>query len=99
MPARANGGSHSGNCKVKEREGGQRFAFSAVITESGAVVVRVLADTSVFRPQQEYGCFETWTQAQDFASVLNQTYGIDPIEAQQIIVSASLALRSSKQTC
>jgi hypothetical protein len=46
-------------------------------------------------PQQGYGCFETWTQAQSFASMLNQKYGIDPVEARHIVVSASLAAASS----
>jgi hypothetical protein len=80
-------------------EARKRFAFTAVIGETGAVIVRVLADTLAFCPQEEYGCFETWTEAQDFATVLNQTHGIDAMEAQYIVVSASLALQSSKQAC
>jgi hypothetical protein len=100
MPAAAVAGNHAANdCQGKEREARARFAFTAVVTETGAVVVRVLADTSAVWPQREYGCFETWTQAQDFATVLNQTYGIEPMEAQHIVVSASLASRSSKQAC
>jgi len=75
----------------------QRFAFIAVMTEHGAVVARVLEQTPGIWPQQEYGCFETWTQAQEFATVLNQSYGIDPIEARHIVIGASLATRSSKQ--
>jgi len=75
----------------------QRSAFAAVATEDGAVVVRVLQDTSGVWPQKEYGRFETWTQAQGFASVLNQRYGIDPIEAQHIVVSATLAAATRKQ--
>ena len=74
----------------------QRSAFAAVITESGAVVVRVVKNVSGMWPQREYGRFETWTQAQGFASMLNQSYGIDPVEAQHIVVSASLA-GSTKQ--
>jgi hypothetical protein len=84
---------------VSVTEAGKRFAFEAVITEAGAAVVPVFADTSALWPQEEYGYFETWTEAQDFATVLNQTYGIEPKEAQHIIVSANLALRLSKQTC
>jgi hypothetical protein len=91
---------HAGNGrKVSETDASQRFAFAAVITESGAMIVRVLADTSALCFQQEYGCFETWTQAQDFATVLNQTHGIGPREAQHIVISASLAVKCSKQTC
>jgi hypothetical protein len=74
----------------------QRSAFAAVITENGALVVRVVKNESGMWPQREYGRFETWTQAQGFATMLNQRYGIDPVEAQHIVVSASLA-RSSKQ--
>jgi hypothetical protein len=74
----------------------QRSAFAAVVTENGAVVVRVVKNVSVMWPQREYGRFETWTQAQGFATMLNQRYGIDPIEAQHIVVSASLA-GSSRQ--
>jgi hypothetical protein len=98
MPAPADAGNQVGrDFKVKGQEACERFAFTAAITESGAEVVRVVADTSALWPQQEYGCFETWTEAQDFATVLNQTYGIDPIEAQHIVVSANLALRSSNE--
>jgi hypothetical protein len=61
------------------------------------MVVRVLADTSHVWPQQEYGCFETWTQAQVFASMLNEKYSVDPVEARHIVVSASLAAESSRQ--
>jgi hypothetical protein len=74
----------------------QCSAFAAVIMENGAVVVRVVKNVSGMWPQREYGRFETWTQAQGFATMLNQRYGIDPVEAQHIVVSASLA-RSSKQ--
>ena len=87
------------NSKASATEARERFAFTAVITGTGAMVVRVVADTAGFCPQKEYGSFETWTEAQDFAAVLNQTHGIDPMETQYIVVSASLALRSSKQAC
>ncbi|MCU1243253.1 MAG: hypothetical protein JWO71_3979 [Candidatus Acidoferrum typicum] len=98
MPAPADAGNQVGSDSTGQ-EACERFAFTAVITGTGAEVVRVLADTSAVWPQQEYGCFETWTQAQDFATVLNQTHGIDPIEAQHIVVSANLALRSSREAC
>jgi len=75
----------------------RRSAFNAITTQEGAIVVRVLADTSDVWPQQEFGCFETWTQAQVFARMLNEKYGIDPVEARYIVVSASLAAESRKQ--
>jgi hypothetical protein len=94
------GRSHEGNNrKVSETETGGRFAFAASVTETGAVIVRVLADTSAACHQEEYGRFETWTQAQDFATVLNQMYGIQPMEAQHIVIGAALALRSGRPTC
>ena len=75
----------------------QRFAFTAVMTANGAVVARVLEGTDGMWPQQQYGCFETWTQAQEFATVLNESYGIDAIEAQHIVISSSLAARSNRR--
>ncbi len=96
MPAPVNRRNHLTNGrKANQTHTGQRSAFAAVTTESGAVVVRVLQDSSGVWPQNEYGCFETWTQAQGFASMLNQAYGIDPVEAQHIVVSASLAAATS----
>ena len=97
VEARNNPAANKSNRRATE--GRKRFAFAAVIGETGAVIVRVLADTSAVCPQEEYGCFETWTEAQDFATVLNQTHGIDPMEARYIVVSASLALQSAKQAC
>jgi hypothetical protein len=84
-------------CKLRGTDACQRFAFTAIMTEHGAVVARVLEQTPGVWPQQEYGCFETWTQAQEFATVLNRSYGMDSIEAQHIVTSASLAARFSKQ--
>lgn len=74
----------------------QRSAFAAVSTQNGAFVARVLEDTSGVWPQKEYSRFETWTQAQCFANMLNQKYGIDVIEAQHIVVSARLAAATSR---
>ena len=92
MPAPVDRRNHlTDGSQANQTHATQRSAFAAVTTENGAVVVRVLLDTSGVWPQREYGCFETWTQAQGFASMLNQAYGIDPVEAQHIVVSASLA--------
>jgi hypothetical protein len=77
----------------------RRFAFAARAVDGGAVVVRVLENTSRVCPLNEYGRFETWTQAQVFASLLNREYGIDPVEARCIVVSATLAASEpAKQT-
>jgi hypothetical protein len=99
MPTLVTNGNHQRHpgCKSNGTRARQRSAFAAVASENGAVVVRVLEDTSGAWHQKEYGYFETWTQAQGFASMLNQRYGIDPVEAQHIVVSASLAVRCGKQ--
>lgn len=73
-----------------------RSAFVAVNAENGAFVARVREDTSQVWPQKEYGRFETWTQAQGFAAILNQRYGLDVIEVQHIVVSAGLAGAKSR---
>ena len=56
----------------KNKTSRSRFAFVAVNAENGAFVARVREDTSQVWPQKEYGRFETWTQAQSFAAILNQ---------------------------
>lgn len=86
-----------GQDSAEEPHASQRFAFTAVMTEDGAVVARVLERTYGIWPQQQYGRFETWTQAQEFATVLNESYGIDAVEAQHIVISSSLAARACKQ--
>ena len=97
-PAATVADQHAANgCNPSDTDAGPRFAFTAVMTENGAVVARVLEQTHGMWPHHEYGCFETWTQAQEFATVLNQSYGSDPIEAQHIVISSSLAARSSEQ--
>lgn len=77
--------------KVTGIEAEQRLAFAAVSTEYGAVVLRVPRDGSGVWPEEEYGRFETWTQAQSFARLLNQRHGLDPVDAQHIVASAALA--------
>lgn len=81
-------------CQANQKYSRQRSAFTAVTTDNGAMVVRLFQDTSEAWPQGEYGCFETWTQAQGFASILNRAYGLDAVEARHIVVSAILAAAS-----
>jgi hypothetical protein len=88
MPARTR---REGPLGRKNETSRQRFAFAAVNTENGAFVARVREDTSQVWPQNEYGRSESWTQARGFAGTLNQRYGLDVVEAQHIVVSASLA--------
>jgi hypothetical protein len=98
MPTLVTSGNHrTHGCQANGTRNRRRSAFAAVAGENGAVVVRVLEGTSSVWHHKEYGCFETWTQAQGFANILNQRYGIDPVDARHIVVSASLAARSNKQ--
>jgi hypothetical protein len=90
-------GRRSGLAKGENERSKRRSAFAAVRTNDGAFVARVLEGTSGVWPQKEYGRFETWTQAQSFATILNQRYGIDVMEAQHIVVSASLAAATSRK--
>jgi len=71
----------------------ERFAFAAIIRDGGAMVARVVADRDIFWPQNIYGYFASWTEAQNFATLLNQVNGIDTMEAQQIIVGVMLGHR------
>lgn len=85
-----------------EAESGQSreatgFAFAARVTRDGAVVVRVRRNSPRVWPLEEYGHFETWTQAQVFAGLLNRELGIDPVEARCIVISASLAACAAAQ--
>src|SRR5580704_7169323 len=52
----------------------RRSAFVAVTTTDGSFVARVLEGTSGAWAQEQYGCFETWTQAQGFAAMLNERH-------------------------
>jgi hypothetical protein len=76
------------NAQSSEAHG---FAFAARGTQDGAVVVRVSKNSPRVWTLEEYGRFETWTQAQVFAGQLNRAFGIDPVEARYIVISASLA--------
>ena len=67
------------------------FAFAARGTWDGAMVVRVSRNSPRVWPLEEYGRFETWTQAQVFAGQLNRAFGIEAVEARCIVISASLA--------
>lgn len=83
--------------RMRSADTQERFAFTAIIKEDVAMVARVVAATGVFRPQQEYGYFESWTEAHAFAVLLNQLNGIGPVEARHIVVSATLASRCMDQ--
>ena len=67
-----------------------RFAFTAKYWGDAAVVCRAVEGRPGPIVDQEFGEFETWTQASAFAARLNEGLEINPAEAEQIITSAIL---------
>ena len=76
-----------------------RFAFTAKYWGDAAVVCRATEHRPGPSVQQEFGKFATWTQANAFATRLNEGLEIDPAEAERIItgsiLDASEVLRSA----
>jgi hypothetical protein len=68
----------------------ERFAFTAKYWGHAAVVCRAAEDRSGPVVEQQFGEFETWTQATMFATRLNEGLGIHPGKVQQIVTSAIL---------
>jgi hypothetical protein len=67
-----------------------RFAFTAKYWGDKAVVCRSVEDRAGPIVDQEFGEFETWTQAKEFAARLNEGLEILPSEAEQIITISIL---------
>jgi hypothetical protein len=68
----------------------ERFAFTAKYWGHAAVVCRAAEDRSGPVVEQQFGEFETWTQARMFAERLNEGLEIQPGEVQQIVTGAIL---------
>ena len=71
-----------------------RFAFTAQFWGEGAVVCRAIEHRPGPVVEQQFGQFETWTQAQDFATKLNEGLDLDPLQTRQIVTSSFLATAS-----
>lgn len=67
------------------------FAFAAQYWGNAAVVCRALEGRPGPAVEQQFGEFPTWTQAQNFATKLNEGLGLDPLEVRQIVTSSILA--------
>ncbi len=67
-----------------------RFAFTAKYWGEKAVVCHSSEDHPGPIVHQEFGGFETWTQANTFAGRLNEGLEMSSAEAEQIITSSSL---------
>jgi len=68
-----------------------RFAFTAQFWGNGAVVCRAVEDRPGPAVEQQFGEFRTWTQANNFATKLNEGLDLDPLEVRQIVTSSLLA--------
>jgi len=69
----------------------ERFAFTAKYWGDAAVVCRAIEGRPGPIVDQEFGQFETWTQANEFAARLNEGLEIPPAEAEQIVISSMLS--------
>lgn len=70
----------------------ERFAFTAQYWgRDGAVVSRAIEGRPGPVVEQQFGLFPTWTQAQNFATKLNQGLDLPPREVRQIVTSSLLA--------
>jgi hypothetical protein len=67
-----------------------RLAFTAKYWGEKAVVCHSSEDRPGPVVDQEFGEFETWTQANNFAARLNEGLDTPPAEAEQIITSSIL---------
>jgi hypothetical protein len=68
----------------------ERLAFTARFWGSAAVVCRTVEGRAGPIVDQEFGQFETWTQANAFAARLNEGLDLDPVETHQILTSSIL---------
>jgi hypothetical protein len=67
-----------------------RFAFTAKYWGDAAVVCRATEDRPGPVVDQEFGQFQTWTQANAFAARLNEGLEIDSIEVERIVTGSIL---------
>ena len=70
----------------------ERFAFTAQYWGGcGAVICRAIEDRPGPVVEQQFGEFNTWTQAHNFASKLNEGLDLAPHEVRQVVTSSFLA--------
>jgi hypothetical protein len=67
-----------------------RLAFTAGFWGRAAVVCRAVENRAGPVVDQQFGPFRSWTQAQVFATRLNEGLELPPCEARQIVIGAML---------
>ena len=75
-----------------------RIAFTAGFWGDAAVICRAIEGRPGPVVDPQFGLFDTWTHANDFAARLNQGLEINPLQARQIVTSAILATTSLLRT-
>lgn len=75
-----------------------RIAFTAEFWGNAAVVCLAQEDQPGPVVDQEFGFFDTWTQANAFASKLNEGLHIAPADVRQIVISAMLRASRAPHT-
>lgn len=68
-----------------------RMAFTAEYWGKQAVVCRALENSTGCSVAQEFGTFDSWTEARVFAEKLNEGLGLSMEEAREIVTGAMLA--------
>ncbi|HKW65179.1 MAG TPA: hypothetical protein VJN89_21675 [Candidatus Acidoferrum sp.] len=68
-----------------------RFAFTAQYWGNSAVVCRAIEDRPGPIVEPQFGEFQSWTQAQNFAAKLNEGLDLAPFEVRRIVTSSLLA--------
>src|SRR5215472_1738012 len=68
-----------------------KFAFTAQYWGEHGVVCRAVENRPGPVVEQQFGEFQTWTQAQNFATKLNEGLDLDPQEVRQIVTGSLLA--------
>jgi hypothetical protein len=71
--------------------GHPRMAFAAEYWGNEAVICRAMEDSVGCAVVQEFGTFLSWTEANSFASRLNEGLGVTREEAREIVTGALLA--------
>jgi hypothetical protein len=68
----------------------ERLAFTASFWGSAAVVSRAVEGRAGPIVDQEFGQFESWTQANAFAAKLNEGLDLDPLQVHEILTGSIL---------
>lgn len=68
-----------------------RMAFAAEFWDDRAVVCRAMENATGCAVVQEFGLFDSWTEANFFAAKLNEGLGLSADEARVVVTDALLA--------